>query len=1325
MRTSKSRIVLLLAVAVLASCHNSERDIFVDPDTSAVGEALSNQHVTAFAEDSTGYIWVGTERGLNRYDAHVFHQYYYNANDSASIPSNNILCLFTASDGRLWVGTENGLCYYGDKDDFHRIDCGQDYAIVHQIWENDEGRIFVNMIEHLYEYDSATDRLKLVIERFDPGHQFVNHCFTDDEGHIWSVITGCVRCFNGRTLELERTIRTGVKPHYAYLCRNGELWLAQGQTLTIIDTRTGGTMNAATRPVPPPDGIISHIYSVDEKTSYIYTDRGLALYAHGRQTLVREGEKGFPFQAPAHDITQMFMDSHGNLWIGFRAHGLVVRNTRAQRFDSAPALTSLLRDVSVVSMSQAADGRLWMTTATNELMSYDADAGLSRVATDGLFRKPLPDVLPATVMAGHSGSSLWIIYDQQLYEVSAGSQAVAAGKLLHHTEISPGVACMAEDGDHTVWVGTGSDVIYCKAEGERLFRPVRLGLKSMTAVLTICPLSDGNLACGLALSKPILFNTKTHEVTEIGPDDAQGTSYQTTCITEDRDGRVWLGTRNRGVLVWHRGGGRTVPLARLSCEEVCDIREDDDGHIWISTMKGLNRYDPCEGTMTSFYRADGLGGNQFNQRSSVRLATGELAFGGTHGVTIFNPRFKADRQATPLVFEDLMLGNRRVKAGTRCMARRLSEQPDIRLRYDQNSFTISFAALDYRFRGDARYAYKLEGYNRDWVETRSTSAAFLNVPAGRYRLRVKTLDGEGTSPTGAAACPEPAEGTLGVTVAAAPWNSWWAWLAYAVMLAAAVGVSVRGRLRILRQQRAAQQLEQEKAQEQHINRMNKSFYANISHEFRTPLTMIAGPATLLYDAAAPGSRQQQLAATIRRNAERMLGLVDQLMDTSRLDDDALRLQVTPTDIIDVIRQSIEMFRIPIREKGITLRTYGIEDRFVVPIDADKLDKVLANLFSNALKFTPQGGVIACTFDAADGLVTISVSDNGVQIPDAETERIFERYYQVANHHNYGTGIGLYYCRRLLTLHHGEIRCANLPEGGVRFTVTLPAGDVYTPDEHAPAPPAAQAERFPLDVPADEPTTPDEAGERIMLIDDDPDIIAYLTLLLTPRYAVSHAYDAPTAIERIRTEMPDIVLSDVTMPAVDGYQLCRRLKDDDATCHIPVVLVTARTTKDDQLTGLATGADAYITKPFDPDCLQALIRSLLDNRRRVQRLVSASTTTAAIGDDALTAHDKQFMDDLYQLMERELSNADLNINAITKELYLSRTKLYYKIKALTGEKPHEFFKKFKLNRAAEMLRSGNYNVSEVSYMTGFSSLTVFSRNFKAQFGVTPTEYMKQH
>ena len=363
---------------------------------------------------------------------------------------------------------------------------------------------------------------------------------------------------------------------------------------------------------------------------------------------------------------------------------------------------------------------------------------------------------------------------------------------------------------------------------------------------------------------------------------------------------------------------------------------------------------------------------------------------------------------------------------------------------------------------------------------------------------------------------------------------------------------------------------------------------------------------------------------------------------------------------------------------------------------------------------------------AKAYVVVHVDDNGTAIPEDKLEKIFLKYYQVENHHNYGTGIGLYYCRRLMTLHHGAIKAANLPEGGVRFTLAYPLDDIYSPDEHAPADsvePAKLIETGSNDY-AFSPAEEDEAGKpKVVVVDDDPSVVKYLEMILRSQYAVSHAFNAEAALDIIHEQKPDLILSDVMMPGTDGMALCRKIKDDDDICHIPVILVTAKATPRDQVDGLHTGAEAYVTKPFDPEYLLALIASLLAGRQRMMRQLGTVTKTEELEENTLSPRDTAFMDDLYAIMEKEIANPDLNINALAEKMGLSRSKFYYKIKGLTGEKPLDFFKKYRLNRAAELLLDGRHNVSEVGYMTGFSSLTVFSRSFKQAFGVSPSEYHK--
>jgi DNA-binding response OmpR family regulator/anti-sigma regulatory factor (Ser/Thr protein kinase) len=502
--------------------------------------------------------------------------------------------------------------------------------------------------------------------------------------------------------------------------------------------------------------------------------------------------------------------------------------------------------------------------------------------------------------------------------------------------------------------------------------------------------------------------------------------------------------------------------------------------------------------------------------------------------------------------------------------------------------------------------------------------------------------------------------------------------------------------------------------------------------------MIAGPVGQLAKSDSIDGEERSLLSIAQRSIQRMFKLVNQLMDFNKLENDSLRLSVEQIDVVKLMNDICDTFEFNAKEKGLTLNRFGMEDQLMAWTDGDKLEKIVSNLLSNALKFTPRGGRIDVQLDVVDNKVKVSVADTGKGIPEEQCENIFKRYYQLDNQTkavvNWGTGIGLYYARRLAELHHGSLTAGNRQEGtGAVFTLVYPMNEqAYTQEERRPLEGDGVADYRIVDSPASVAphlssltshlSNDDDNRPTILIVDDDTEIINYMRLLFSNDYRLITCLDADTALEEMRAEEPNIVLSDVAMPGKDGYQLCQEIKQDIQLSHIPVILVTAKITAENQVEGLNVGADAYVTKPFEPAVLSALIQSQLKNRDRVRKLLIKATTTEDEGvDNALSEQDKHFMEELYKLMEEELSNSELDVTRITKMLYISRTKLYYKIKGLTGETPSSFFRTYKLNRAAELLKGGKHTVAEIADMTGFSTQSHFSVVFKKQFGVTPTEY----
>lgn len=817
-----------------------------------------------------------------------------------------------------------------------------------------------------------------------------------------------------------------------------------------------------------------------------------------------------------------------------------------------------------------------------------------------------------------------------------------------------------------------------------------------------------------------------------------------TALHKDTYGAVWIGSVSNGLMCYYPKTGRMIPMPGTSCLDISGIEEDLQGNLWISTQYGLSKYDRTTKHFTNYYAADGIGGNQFYDRASCRLSDGTLVFGGTHGLTFFNPIDVPIKRNIPLLFSDLKIHNRliRPQQNGQTISEHLSYSPDIHLEHDENSFSLSFSALDYSEYDRVHYQYHLEGFDNYWIDARNNHEAYYaNLPAGEYVFHVKITNNDKSIVE--------AENSIHIKVYPAPWRTWWAYSIYFILATAIVLLFLRALLRIRTEKEAARHARLEKEQEQRLNRMNMSFFANVSHEFRTPLTMISGPVAQLCNTPDITGENKNLLYIVQRSVNRMLKLVNQMMDFNKLENDTLKLKVKRADIIASLQRLVDIFQVNAKNKNITLNTYGLEDTFLLWLDEDKADKIIGNLMSNAMKFTPTGGKISVCFDVITReeaaqlfklttedkdtqYIKIAVANTGQDIPEDKLEKIFERYYQMANQtegtYNWGTGIGLYYACSLVELHHGHLKASKPNEGnGAVFTLILPVNDLsYTEEEREPEQ-SNQSEAFPL--PANVPYQPEEQTENseeqkmILVVDDDTEVAHYLNTLLSPHYKIVCRFDAGSALKAMKEEAPDLILSDVVMPGKDGYQLCREVKEDLQLCHIPVILVTAKATVENQVEGLNTGADAYVTKPFEPSYLLALIQSQLKNRENVRSLLGKATQVDEIEENVLSPQDNAFMTDLYHLMENEISNPELDIARMTELLKISRTKFYYKVKGLTGENPSIFFKTYKLNRAAELIAEGKYTISEIADITGFSTLSHFSKSFKKQFGVSPSEYHK--
>ena len=1294
-------------------CQDSNRD--KDEEHSLVlAQELSNSRVQCIAEDASGQLWIGTFRGLNRYDGHEYHQYFC-ADDTMGLPDNQIKDILCDRKGRLWVATVNGICRYTRMDGFERIGAKTTNQNIQKLLEDRHGRVFAyNGIEVLL-YDDGLKAFHPIISRQLVRQQWTwANAIIDAAGDILITESQRLLIFDGTSFKQKQEIPLDnhLNIYYSEMLSDGLMILSGYGQIILFDTKS--------RRMAPLDPAMEA--RLTAHNSIIQAARLLT----NNTILLSTSKNGvFELNLLAKELKALPAQ---NVWMGTYDKGLFADYYYKEKFGGSDNyLNRAIDHSSVLALAMDRQHNLWISTLLKGLFVYHCDSQQAEaIPLEGLPSGEQKNAI-THIFCDRDGY-LWL---------STGSMALKCRydgsrlTILHQTPAA-GVMDFEQTDDGTVWASTSSnDIMGFPSSGTPFVRQAFNA--DFCFIPSLLRLSDGQILISAFFQKILKMNPQTGKFSELDiPSMTQcirRSVYIPTDMLQDSKGDVWIGTVSNGLLRYNLKTNEMTRIAGISCSDVGSIEEDAQGNIWVATMKGLNRWDRKTGRITSLYKADGIGGDEFVDRASCLLPNGSLVFGSTDGITMFNPADIDTLRQMPLKFCDLRIHNRLVRpAADGPIEAMLDSCKEVRLRHDENSFSLSFTALDFGEYERVHYYYKLDGFDSNWIDAGNNhSASYANLPSGRYTFRVKTTDAASDEKSSD-------ERTLSIVVAPSPANAWWAWLIYLALSALLAAYLYRNARRVVAAKRAARKAEMEKEQEQRTNQMNMSFFANIAHEFRTPLTMIAGPVGQLATSEHLNTEDKGLLKVAQRSIQRMFRLVNQLMDFNKLENDTLRLYVEPVDVVSTLNNICDTFEFNAREKGLTLNRFGMDDKVESWTDSDKLEKIMSNLLSNALKFTPTGGHIDVTLDVVDKQVRISVADTGKGIPENQLENVFKRYYQLDNQTkavvNWGTGIGLYYARRLAELHHGSLTASNREQAtGAVFTLVLPMDkEAYSDKERQPLDDQGLADFRIVDAApllqtthADS-TADDDQRPTILIVDDDTEIINYMRLLFSQDYRLITCLDAETALEEMRAAEPNIVLSDVAMPGKDGYELCQEIKQDIQLSHIPVILVTAKVTAENQVEGLNVGADAYVTKPFEPAVLSALIQSQLKNRERIRKILTKSTTTDADSmDSVLSSQDRHFIDELYKLMEEELSNSELDVTRITKMLYISRTKLYYKIKGLTGETPSNFFRTYKLNRAAELLKSGKYTVAEVADKCGFSTQSHFSVVFKKQFGVTPTEY----
>lgn len=1327
----KLRYIYICVLLILMGC-NSKKTESEKLYTGTIEDTISNQTIYSIVEDQYGYIWLGTARGLNRYNGDEYTQFFFKS-DGTGLPINFVLCMLYDSRNRLWIGTGNGIVLYEDGK-FKEIQIDGSSKFVAQIIEDKLGRIIINTSNEICILNQEENLFEEKLSYFSnfPIPTFLNLTTVDSYSRVWVATLDNICVYDSEfKLIKEITIPSAEKINDIYLSPFEELWISYSNGLSIVDiNKIELKENPASLDLIPKlttEGI-QLIREFDNRTIILKSaDEELFIYDFLTGETIKQGQKNFPFSSPDFDIIEIFSDSQKNLWFGSRNKGFeIVRNVE-RLFNENYILENALSDQSIVQILESEDRKVWFISSNGRVYKYDLDL-------ENIKKVVAPFQLDEeSRLFFDSKKNIWLVNKNKLYQCKTENDELI---IKNEFTFNESLKVIEEDDDGKIWVAGYGEYIYYKSKRASSFEQLQIHEPKYNLNAKLLKISTGELLVLSFQNDVFLFNPKSLKKTYLNIQAKTVVEpFFPVSAFEDSNGKIWIGTVQNGLFEYDPENKLINKhlFPKLENNIIIGIIGDTQGYLWLTTENGIYKFDPIQKKEIVYYIEDGIGGNQFNNNSLESVSNGELYFGGTHGITQTNPTKPISNVSGNLIIERI-ISDKTILYEASNHSNLVDE---IKIKNWFNSFSIHFSPLNYDRLKNYRFAYKLENYNSDWVEAgKNRQVNFYKIPSGNYTFMVKAfrndIEDENTI-------------TARIKLELLPtvWGSNKMILVYSVLLLSFLYFIFRIFRAWKREKDKSLEAERKRAEALRINELNFNYFINISHEFRTPLTMIRGPLSILTTTNNLDGESGKLLSIIERNVDKMLRLVNQFLDFNDLREREINLHKKDCDIIPEIIKSVDLFSFSLKEKDLSIKLDLPKCPVIAHIDSEKIEKSLSNILSNSIKYTPSGGsieVFVKIFSSRDlkssfnelstknkEWVKVDIKDSGIGIPEKELDKVFDRFYQVNQSNGlnyYGTGIGLNFTKKIIEAHDGRIKAFNHPSGGTLISFIIPLKNISTTSDGKSS--LNREAKLKLDseqaIDKYDPINKFPLKEKVLIVDDDPEIIHFLKIILKNKYEIQTAFDADTAIIKLENQDVDLIISDVLMPGMSGYDFCRFLKSNLDYCHIPIVLLTAKSTTDEQVKGLSVGAEAYITKPFDAIYLKAIVQSQLENRKKIRKvLTSTSINKKEINKMNISSQDKWLINEFYKLMDEGLDDPELNINQITDKLNISRTKFYYKVKSLTGETPSQFFKIYKLNKATELIKTGKYNISEIAFMTGFNTLSHFSLSFKKQFGVPPSEY----
>lgn len=1348
---------LLLSLCLSLSCYGQEGKMFT------VDNELSSSMLNKIYQDRDGIIWIATEDGLNRYDGAKFTVYRNEKNNPHSLLNDYVRTLFEDSKGRLFVGSLNGLQTYDRAtDSFTTIPTylanGTPVAPnVGAVFERGNGEILIGTSGHgLFRLEVQGDSTSArQADQLIPS-SLVTYLYQDRKGNLWIATgdNGMFRLDGNNQLTHYSGEESIAWNTISSMCEDaqGNLYmgsLKKGLFKYHANTDTFTPITYTHNPNLP----VKTLYPDGQDKILIGTDgTGMKVYNIPEQKIEEAEFSTTAFDLKKAKIHSILKDRTGNTWLGFFQKGVMIIPAVTNGFKYLgykSSIHNVIGSSCVMSACKDHAGTLWVGT--------DND-GIYAVAPDNTLKAHFAPAdhahsVPATIMSifEDSNHNMWIgSYLNGMARLDTRTGRCEYLKLPNGTSnLMESVFSFAEDNNKTLWIGTMGgglyhmnintrEIVSCPTAAPGNADWTKINMLHNSWINCLLHTADDKLYIGTYDGLGCL-DIKTMDF--VSPLKNRRILYGDViyALHEGSDGTVWIGT-SKGL---KRLNPHTAEVQEYTVREglpsnyICAIKEDTNGILWISTNYGISRFNPQNLNFINFYASDGLQSNEFSKGAAFADPQGGLFFGGTNGITYFNPAEITTPDKKPEIrITDFYIHDKKVKKGMKSGNRDIigtavMDANHFQLSHKDNSFSIEFSAMEFFSPERITYTYNINSSQWISLQQGTNRVSFSNLNPGTYTFQVKAKDNDSYSDLK----------EFSITIHPAWYASGWAKLTYGLLLIAIVYGII---LQIRHRYRARQEILEHIHGEQ-INEAKLQFFINISHEIRTPMSLIISPLQKLI-ASDKDSGRQRTYHTIYRNAERILRLVNQLMDIRKIDKGQMSLKFQETDIVEFIRDLYYTFEQQATAKHITLNFLPETEMLTAWIDPKNFDKIILNILSNAFKFTPENGEINIRLRTGEEMnaslplqhyFEITVEDSGIGIDPKEIERIFERFYQIRNsqnNSNVGTGIGLHLSRSLVELHHGSISAENnAGKPGSRFIIRLPLGKEHLTAEEIENNSAENniPAHAGIDIPTLSATGEEDEKVRsktkchVLVVEDDEEIRNYICRELAADFHMHGCANGKEALALILRKEPDLIISDIMMPEMDGLTLCRKIKQNVTINHIPVILLTAKSREEDNLEGLNMGADAYIVKPFGIEMVRMTAINLIKSREILRNSFKGNQIQEEkLKRLKIQSPDEKLLNKVMKVINDNLSSPDLNVELLATEAGISRVHLHRKLKELTNQSTRDLIRNVRLKQAARLLEENRHSITEVAHLTGFTNLAYFSTAFKELYGVSPTAYGRE-